>query len=174
MPSPPTSKRRIALLHALKTPQRIWYDERLRESFDGKTGDLVHVDQLAAHGLAERDGVYWRITVKGRRWLYAAATAPAACGEGIRAANATEAVRAAERTVPKVRWALQVLGDAVSEDAAAAARLRLEFPEASLAELGKRAVPPLSRHTVSGRLRRLLRQAEARARELHLPDAADT
>lgn len=72
-------------------------------------------------------------------------------------ANARRAAGGAARAVPAVRAALSVLGDFAPAPLAAAGRLRLAHPTASLAELGQLADPQLSKNAVAGRLRRLLR-----------------
>ena len=79
-------------------------------------------------------------------------------------ANLRRSERAATETATRVRWALTVLGADVPEHLEAAGRLRLEHPTVSLEDLGRRSVPPLSKDTVAGRLRRLITTAERTTR----------
>ncbi|WP_161992260.1 DNA-binding protein WhiA [Pseudonocardia sp. EV170527-09] len=71
--------------------------------------------------------------------------------------NARRAATAAAATTERVRVALRALGDDVAPHLREAALLRLEYPSLSLAELGRLADPPLTKDTVAGRLRRLVR-----------------
>ncbi|ALE85701.1 hypothetical protein XF36_23245 [Pseudonocardia sp. HH130629-09] len=73
--------------------------------------------------------------------------------------NARRAATAAAATTERVRAALRVLGDDVVPHLRETALLRLEHPSLSLAELGRLADPPLTKDTVAGRLRRLVRLA---------------
>jgi cell division protein WhiA len=50
-----------------------------------------------------------------------------------------------------------------------AGKLRLDFREASLDELGHHADPPMTKDAVAGRIRRLLAMADKRASDLGLP-----
>jgi hypothetical protein len=61
--------------------------------------------------------------------------------------------------IDRTRWALDVLGADVDGEVIRAARLRLDYPDASLDELGRMLDPPVSRHTICGRLRRLHHRA---------------
>jgi DNA-binding protein WhiA len=60
------------------------------------------------------------------------------------------------------RAAIETLGglDELPRDLRLVAELRLEHPDATLAELGELAVPRLSKAAVAGRLRRLVQRAE--------------
>jgi DNA-binding protein WhiA len=62
----------------------------------------------------------------------------------------------------RARAAIAGLGglDALPGDLRAVAELRLEHPDATLAELGALASPPLSKAAVAGRLRRLVQRAD--------------
>jgi hypothetical protein len=66
-------------------------------------------------------------------------------------------VNAGRRTSQRERTrdALEALGADCPEQLRAVAEMRLRFPDESLEELGLRFDPPLSRHAVCGRLRRL-------------------
>lgn len=75
-------------------------------------------------------------------------------------ANARRCSAAAAVMVSRVHDALVVLGETASGNLAEAGRLRLQYPSASLAELGQMATPPMSKDAVAGRIRRLLALAE--------------
>ncbi|ALL74656.1 hypothetical protein AD006_03735 [Pseudonocardia sp. EC080610-09] len=77
--------------------------------------------------------------------------------------NARRAAEAADRTVARVRWALEVLGPDAPEQLRSAGLLRVGHPALSLSRLGQRADPPLSKDAVAGRLRRLVALAEEHA-----------
>ena len=80
-------------------------------------------------------------------------------------ANARQARQAAVRTCEMVRRAVAAIGpDDMTADQAEAARLRLEHPELSLAQLGALAVPPATRYAMSARLRTLIARAGRAAR----------
>jgi DNA-binding protein WhiA len=69
-----------------------------------------------------------------------------------------------------VERALEILGEDAPEHLLVAGRLRLEFGQASLEELGQRADPPMTKDAVAGRIRRLLAMADKRAKDLGIPD----
>lgn len=95
----------------------------------------------------------------------AAAVPPASRGAGrpLETVNARRAAQAADRTVARVRWALEVLGTDAPAPLRAAGRLRVEHASLSLSRLGALADPPLSKDAVAGRLRRLVARAEERS-----------
>jgi DNA-binding protein WhiA len=70
----------------------------------------------------------------------------------------------------RVERALEILADDAPEHLLIAGRLRLEFGQASLEELGQRADPPMTKDAVAGRIRRLLAMADKRAKDLGIPD----
>jgi hypothetical protein len=79
-----------------------------------------------------------------------------------------------------VERALDILGDDVPEHLAYAGKLRIDFRDASLDELGHHANPPMTKDAVAGRIRRLLAMADKRAADLgidntsaNLPDELD-
>ncbi|WP_224388775.1 DNA-binding protein WhiA [Pseudonocardia sp. ICBG1293] len=82
---------------------------------------------------------------------------PSAADGSLQTVNAHRAATAAAATAERVRLALQVLGADVAPHLRETALLRLEHPSLSLAELGRLADPPLTKDTVAGRLRRLVR-----------------
>lgn len=63
--------------------------------------------------------------------------------------------QAAERVIPAITALMSRHDVALPPKLAAVGRARLEHPEDTLAELGRRFDPPLSKDTVAGRLRRL-------------------
>ncbi len=75
-------------------------------------------------------------------------------------ANRARTAQAARHAVGEVVEALRRSGG-LRPGVAAVARLRLDHPQASLAELGALADPPLTKDTVAGRLRRLRQAARA-------------
>lgn len=82
----------------------------------------------------------------------------------IRRANERRQREAAPRTVAAARRALEALGDDAPPHLAAAGRLRIKHPQASLAELAALARPELTKDAYASRLRRLLAAAEQRER----------
>lgn len=86
-------------------------------------------------------------------------------------ANLRRSERAAVAAATRVRHALALLDDHAPQHLVAAGRLRLEHPTASLEQLGQLCDPPLTKDTVSGRIRRLLELADQRARQRGVHDA---
>ena len=78
--------------------------------------------------------------------------------------------RVAVAASARVERALEILADEAPEHLLVAGRLRLEFGQASLEELGQRADPPMTKDAVAGRIRRLLAMADKRAKDLGIPD----
>lgn len=102
----------------------------------------------------------------GRSWVLRrqrVAAVPKALQANFESANARRSAEAAADAVTRVRAALTILGESAPEPLAEAGRLRLQYPRASLEELGRKAEPPLSKDAVAGRIRRLLSQAERTA-----------
>ncbi|MDO4260074.1 MAG: DNA-binding protein WhiA [Actinomycetaceae bacterium] len=85
-------------------------------------------------------------------------------------ANLRRSARAAVAAGARVERAFEILGDEVPEHLLEAGRLRLEFKQASLEELGKKTDPPLTKDAVAGRIRRLLAMADKVAHERGIPD----
>jgi DNA-binding protein WhiA len=78
--------------------------------------------------------------------------------------NASNKRRSAAAAVDMCRnceRALAILGDHAPAHLQATARLRLQHPDATLAQLGELHQPPVSKDTAVGRLRRLVRMAAA-------------
>ena len=89
-------------------------------------------------------------------------------------ANLRRSARAAVTAAARVERAMEILGDDVPEHLADAGRLRVQYREASLEELGRLADPPMTKDAVAGRIRRLLSMADKRAEELDIPDTNDS
>ncbi|MCW2530822.1 MAG: whiA, partial [Blastococcus sp.] len=85
-------------------------------------------------------------------------------------ANLRRSARAAVAASARVERALEILANDAPEHLLVAGRLRLEFGQASLEELGQRAEPPMTKDAVAGRIRRLLAMADKRAKDLGIPD----
>ncbi|TWE12671.1 DNA-binding protein WhiA [Rudaeicoccus suwonensis] len=84
-------------------------------------------------------------------------------------ANLRRSVQAAVAAGARVERAMEILGDDVPDHLAQAGRLRLDFKEASLEELGQKAEPQMTKDAVAGRIRRLLAMADKKAAELGIP-----
>ena len=84
-------------------------------------------------------------------------------------ANLRRSAQAAVAAGARVERALEILGDDIPEHLLYAGRLRIEFKQASLDELGQKANPPMTKDAIAGRIRRLLAMADKRAAELGLP-----
>lgn len=81
-------------------------------------------------------------------------------------ANMRKAANAAARQIEAIRALVAARGwDGIPRRLAAVARLRLEYPEASLAELGSMMEPPLGKSGVRYRMDRLLALEEAISRQ---------
>lgn len=89
-------------------------------------------------------------------------------------ANLRRSARAAVTAAARVERAMEILGDDVPEHLADAGRLRVQYREASLEELGRLAEPPMTKDAVAGRIRRLLSMADKRAEELDIPDTNES
>lgn len=85
-------------------------------------------------------------------------------------ANLRRSAQAAVAAGARVHRALEILGDQAPEHLKYAGELRLQHKDASLDELGRLAVPPMTKDAVAGRIRRLLATADKRADELGIPD----
>jgi cell division protein WhiA len=85
-------------------------------------------------------------------------------------ANLRRSARAAVAAGARVARAMEILGDDAPGHLLAAGKLRLEYKQASLEELGQLADPPLTKDAVAGRIRRLLALADKRAHEVGVPD----
>ncbi|QPK80478.1 DNA-binding protein WhiA [Schaalia sp. ZJ405] len=85
-------------------------------------------------------------------------------------ANLRRSARAAVAAGARVERAFEILGDDIPDHLLEAGRLRLEYKQASLEELGKHTDPPLTKDAVAGRIRRLLAMADKVAHERGIPD----
>lgn len=85
-------------------------------------------------------------------------------------ANLRRSARAAVAAGARVARAFEILGDEVPEHLREAGELRLKHKQASLEELGRHTVPPLTKDAVAGRIRRLLALADKTAHERGIPD----
>jgi hypothetical protein len=85
-------------------------------------------------------------------------------------ANLRRSAQAAVAAGARVQRALEILGEQAPEHLKYAGELRLKHKDASLDELGRLAVPPMTKDAVAGRIRRLLATADKRANELGIPD----
>ncbi len=85
-------------------------------------------------------------------------------------ANLRRSARAAVAASARVSRALEILGEDAPQHLAEAGRLRIEYGQASLEELGQRADPPMTKDAIAGRIRRLLTMADRRARDEGIPD----
>ncbi|PJE03635.1 MAG: DNA-binding protein WhiA [Mycobacterium sp.] len=79
---------------------------------------------------------------------------------GFQEQNTHRAAEAAAATAARVQRALEILGDSAPQDLVEAGRLRLEHRSVTLEELGRLAVPALSKDAMAGRIRRLLEKAD--------------
>ncbi|MBE5477767.1 hypothetical protein E3G68_005100 [Mycobacteroides abscessus] len=85
-------------------------------------------------------------------------------------ANRRRASQAAAEAVARAQRALEILGPAAPPLLADAGRLRISHPDVSLEKLAQLAEPPISKDTVSGRIRRLIRLADRTAHRAGIPD----
>lgn len=83
--------------------------------------------------------------------------------ENFGGANSHRATSAASETVPRVRQALEVLGDNAPQYLITTAELRVAHEQASLLELAQMHSPALSKAAVAGRLRRIVALAAERS-----------
>lgn len=76
-------------------------------------------------------------------------------------ANTSKQVEAAERQLDEVRKIfMSPMGESLSDELHEAAMLRFSNPSASISDLARLAVPPISKSAMSSRLRRLLELAK--------------
>lgn len=80
-------------------------------------------------------------------------------------ANLRRSAQAAVAAGARVQRALEILADEVPEHLKYAGELRLTHRDASLDELGRLAVPPMTKDAIAGRIRRLLAMADKLATE---------
>lgn len=97
---------------------------------------------------------------------------PAGRAASIDGANRRRSETAGVATAVRVSRALEILGGDAPDHLAHVGRLRIEHPSDSLDELGRMAEPPMSKHAVAGRLRRLLATADRAVRRTGSPDTS--
>ncbi|MBS1693124.1 MAG: DNA-binding protein WhiA [Actinobacteria bacterium] len=85
-------------------------------------------------------------------------------------ANRRRSSRAAAEAVTRVQRALEILGPSAPALLADAGQLRIAHPHVSLDKLAQLAEPPLTKDTVAGRIRRLIRLADRTAHRAGIPD----
>lgn len=84
-------------------------------------------------------------------------------------ANLQRATRAAVTAGARAERAMYILGGQAPDHLAQAGRLRIEYQQASLEELGHLAQPPITKDAVAGRIRRLLALADKVAADRGIP-----
>lgn len=89
-------------------------------------------------------------------------------------ANRRRSLTAGAATAARVSRALEILGACAPEHLAHAGRLRIDNPSASLEELARIAVPPMSKDALAGRLRRLIATADRAAGKAGIADTSAT
>lgn len=126
---------------------------------ESSTGYRVTVrDGQAVERLLEQMGAH--AARQAVRQALASCPPPPSPRRGGPDANRRRAAEAAAVTVARVQQALAVLNDTAPGELLAAGHLRLEHPNVSLEELGRLATPPMTKDTINGRIRRLLRAGE--------------
>ena len=85
-------------------------------------------------------------------------------------ANLMRSAQAAVAAGQRVKRAMEILGDDIPEHLRVAGELRLNNRDASLDDLGRLAVPPLTKDAIAGRIRRLLALADKVAAEQGIPN----
>jgi DNA-binding protein WhiA len=85
-------------------------------------------------------------------------------------ANLMRSAQAAVAAGQRVKRAMEILGDDIPEHLKVAGELRLNNRDASLDDLGRLAVPPLTKDAIAGRIRRLLALADKVAAEQGIPN----
>lgn len=84
-------------------------------------------------------------------------------------ANLRRSAQAAVAAGARVERALELLGDSVPEHLKYAGTLRIQHKQSSLDELGRLALPPMTKDAIAGRIRRLLAMADKHAMEIGVP-----
>lgn len=88
-------------------------------------------------------------------------------------ANLRRSALAAVAAGARVQRALEILSNDVPAHLKYAGELRLNHRDASLDELGRLAVPPMTKDAIAGRIRRLLAMADKQASELGIPNTEE-
>ncbi|MGJ6127399.1 DNA-binding protein WhiA [Mycolicibacterium sp. Y3] len=122
--------------------------------------------------VSDDDGVAALLAATGAvesqaRWVARCAryqvTPAGRAARGFQEQSTHRAAVAAATSAARVARALEILGDGAPEDLVEAGRLRLEHRSVTLEELGRLAVPALSKDAMAGRIRRLLEKADRHA-----------
>lgn len=148
--------------------RRLGVPAKTRQDRDGDRVLLRDEDAITL--LLIRMGAAGSITAWRDRWTRRAVPAAGIQVANFDHANARRATLAAAATTARVRRALQILGEDIPDHLLTAARLRLQYPQDSLEQLGQRADPPLTKDAIAGRVRRLLITADTLAHTLGIPD----
>jgi len=130
---------------------------------------VVVRDDDAIEALLNQLGASQGVLAWQQRQLRRQVPATASTIANFDSANQRRSASAAAAAVARVQEALALLAGQAPEHLLEVGRLRLEHPQASLEELGAFADPPMTKDTVSGRLRRLLSQADRYATSMGLP-----
>lgn len=85
-------------------------------------------------------------------------------------ANLMRSAQAAVAAGQRVKRAMEILGNDIPEHLKVAGELRLNNRDASLDDLGRLAIPPLTKDAIAGRIRRLLALADKVAAEQGIPN----
>jgi DNA-binding protein WhiA len=94
--------------------------------------------------------------------------------ENFDTSNLRRSAQAAVVTACRVRRAFELLDkDSVPSHIWGVGELRLKHKDCSLDELGKISTPPISKDAIAGRLRRLLKFADKKAKELGVPNTLE-
>jgi DNA-binding protein WhiA len=130
---------------------------------------ITMLSRLGAHGAARA----WEESREHRAALKTAAGDTKASGSAdanFRASNERRRATAAAVAVARATRALEILGDSAPPHLAAAGRLRIAHPGQSVQALGQLADPVVSKHSLEGRLRRLVNLADRTAARRGIPD----
>ncbi len=162
-----------AAMALVGTARRLGVPAKTRQTRDGDR--VVVRDDDAITLLLTRMGAAGSITAWRDRWTRRSVPAAASQPANLDHANARRAGLAAAATTARVARALQILSMEmlaadIPDHLLAAGRLRLQYPQDSLEQLGQRADPPLTKDAIAGRIRRLLITADTLARTLGVPD----
>ncbi|BEL41748.1 DNA-binding protein WhiA [Mycobacteroides abscessus] len=126
------------------------------------------ISELLSRMGAHHTRPIWDAHVTRRRAR--AASTPGEQLANFNGANRRRSSRAAAEAVARAQRALEILGPAAPALLADAGQLRIAHPDVSLDKLAQLAEPPISKDTVAGRIRRLIRLADSTAHRAGIPD----